>query len=85
MARKGRSSSRMTMPRTALAELAASAPRRHAFATLMLEDGEELAVVSKALGHSNLCTTADVYAHYTPAMRDRTAARMDAILARRSG
>jgi integrase len=38
-----------------------------------------------ALGHSNLSTTADVYAHYTPAMRDRTAARMDAILARRSG
>jgi integrase len=51
----------------------------------MIEDGEELAVVSKALGHSNLSTTADVHAHYTPAMRDRTALRMDAILARRSG
>ena len=55
---------------------------RHAFATMMLEDGEDLAVISKALGHSNLSTTADVYAHLTPAMLERTAARMDAVLAR---
>jgi integrase len=55
---------------------------RHAFATMMLEDGEDLAVISKALGHSNLSTTADVYAHLTPAMLDRTAARVDAVLAR---
>jgi integrase len=55
---------------------------RHAFATMMLEDGEDLAVISKALGHSNLSTTADVYAHLTPAMLERTAARMDAVLTR---
>ena len=58
---------------------------RHCFATLMLEDGEELAVVSKALGHSQLATTAGVYAHLTPAMLDRTAARMDRILTSRTG
>jgi hypothetical protein len=58
---------------------------RHAYATLMLEDGEELATVSRSLGHSNLSTTADVYGHVTPAMRERSAARMDAILTRRSG
>jgi integrase len=56
---------------------------RHAYATLMLEDGEELAVISRSLGHANLSTTADVYAHLTPAMLERSAARMDAILAPR--
>ena len=39
---------------------------RHCYATLMLEDGEDLAVVSRTLGHSQLATTADVYAHLTP-------------------
>ena len=29
----------------------------------MLEDGEELAVVSRTLGHSQIATTADVYPH----------------------
>ena len=56
---------------------------RHAYATLMLEDGEGLAVISRLLGHANLSTTADVYAHLTPAMLERSAARMDGILGRR--
>lgn len=55
---------------------------RHAFATLMLEAGEELVVVSRALGHSNLATTADVYSHVTPAMQEHSATRMDGILTR---
>ncbi|MEW5989728.1 MAG: site-specific integrase [Chloroflexota bacterium] len=55
---------------------------RHAYATLMLEAGEELAIVSRTLGHADLSTTADVYAHLTPAMLDRSAARMDGILGR---
>ena len=50
----------------------------------MLEDGEDLAVVSRSLGHSNLSTTADTYAHITPAMQARSAARMDRILAKTS-
>jgi len=53
---------------------------RHAYATLMIEDGEELAVILKTLGHSNISTTADVYAHLTPAMLERSANRMDGIL-----
>jgi integrase len=57
---------------------------RHAYATLMLEAGEELAIVSRTLGHADLSTTADVYAHLTPAMLDRSAARMDGILARKA-
>ena len=57
---------------------------RHATATLLLEAGEELAVVSKILGHSNVGTTANIYGHLTPAMSQRVADRMDTIL-RRSG
>jgi integrase len=53
---------------------------RHAFATLMVESGEDLGVVSRILGHADFATTADVYAHLTPAMLERTAERMDSIL-----
>lgn len=53
---------------------------RHAYATLLLEDGEELAVISRTLGHATISTTANVYAHLTPAMQERTAARMDGVL-----
>jgi integrase len=56
---------------------------RHAYATLMLEDGEELGVISRTLGHSQIATTADVYAHLTPAMLARTADRMNGVLLRR--
>jgi integrase len=56
---------------------------RHAFATLQIENGEELGVVSRILGHSQIATTADVYAHLTPAMLERSANRMDGILKRR--
>lgn len=45
-----------------------------------LEAGEDLAVVSRALGHTSVATTADVYGHWTPAMADRLAARMEAVL-----
>ena len=53
---------------------------RHAFATLALEAGEVLGVVSRILGHSTLSTTMDIYGHLTPAMLDRAAERMDAVL-----
>lgn len=53
---------------------------RHACATLLLEHGEELGVVSRILGHADFATTANVYAHLTPAMLQRSADRMDAIL-----
>jgi site-specific recombinase XerD len=56
---------------------------RHGYATLMLEAGEELAIVSRTLGHADLSTTADVYSHLTPTMLERSAARMDSILGRR--
>ena len=39
--------------------------------------------MSRILGHSALSTTAEVYAHLTPAMLDCSAERMDAILGRK--
>jgi site-specific recombinase XerD len=48
----------------------------------MLEDGEDLDMVSRILGHSNLSTTSDVYSHLTQARQQRAADRMDAILKR---
>lgn len=53
---------------------------RHTFATLALEAGEDPATVSRALGHTSVATTADVYMHVTPAMREGLARRMDAVL-----
>lgn len=57
---------------------------RHACATLRLEQGEELAVVSRILGHASITTTANVYGHLTDAMLGRAAERTDVILGRRS-
>ena len=41
----------------------------------------ELVNFSKALGHSNLSTTADIYAHLTPKSQRRMAETMDRVLA----
>jgi integrase len=53
---------------------------RHTTATFMLEAGEELGIVSRILGHSDISTTADVYAHLTRKMLGRAAARMEDVL-----
>jgi integrase len=53
---------------------------RHAFATLQIEAGAGLFEISRALGHKDITTTADVYAHLTDAMAQQTADRMTAIL-----
>ena len=57
---------------------------RHAHATLLIEGGVELAIVSRALGHSDLSTTADVYGSWTRDMAGRVASRMDDVLRRTS-
>ncbi|MFN2418872.1 MAG: tyrosine-type recombinase/integrase [Candidatus Limnocylindria bacterium] len=53
---------------------------RHTFATLALEAGEGLDAVSRALGHTSVATTADIYGHWTPVMQERLARRMDVVL-----
>lgn len=55
---------------------------RQAFATLLIEACEDLGVVSRILGHADFATTADVYAHLTPVMLERSAQRISAVLAR---
>jgi len=37
--------------------------QRHAFTALLLDAGEEIAVISKMLGHADYSTTVDVYSH----------------------
>ena len=39
-----------------------------------------MGVLSRILGYSDIATTADVYAHLTPAGSQRAADRLDAIL-----
>jgi integrase len=54
---------------------------RHSWASNLLEAGENIATVSKALGHANVYITLKVYAHAIPKARhgvsDRMAALMD--------
>ena len=57
---------------------------RHACATPRLEHGEDLAIVSRILGHASITTTANVYGHLTEAMLGKAAERTDVILGRRA-
>ena len=53
---------------------------RHSYASLLLEAGIELKVISGALGHSSVAITADLYAHLTPVLAEDAAARLEALL-----
>ena len=64
------------LPRVRLHDL------RHIAATLALMQGVPPKVVSDMLGHSTVGLTLDTYSHLLPAMDQRAAAAMDAIVAR---
>ncbi len=53
---------------------------RHSFASMALEAGVDLKTVSTMLGHSTISTTADVYAHVSPALMRSAADRLDKTL-----
>lgn len=53
---------------------------RHTFATLSLQNGDDLKTVSEALGHTNIGTTANIYAHVTEKMRRESADRMEMLI-----
>jgi integrase len=50
---------------------------RHAFATLLFDEGEELGSIAAALGHTSVDTTKRVYAHLLPKRARATASRID--------
>jgi len=56
---------------------------RHAFATLLFNEGEELGAIAAALGHTSVDTTKRVYAHLLPKRARATASRIDTALGRR--
>ena len=45
----------------------------------LLEQGEDLAAVSRILGHASITSTANVYGHLTDAMLGKAADRTDTI------
>ncbi|MDP9330506.1 MAG: tyrosine-type recombinase/integrase [Actinomycetota bacterium] len=53
---------------------------RHSYATLALEGGVRLDVVSHQLGHANVATTANIYAHVSPAAAAEAAEKIAAIM-----
>jgi integrase len=56
---------------------------RHTHATLLLEAGIDITVVSKRLGHASVKTTADLYVHVTERLQNAAAERFSAYLAAR--
>ena len=53
----------------------------HTAATLMLEQGVPLKVISEILGHSSIQVTSDIYTEVVDALKADAAARMDGIFA----
>jgi integrase len=58
---------------------------RHTHATLMLQAGEAVKVVSERLGHASVMITLGTYAHVMPGMQAGAAARFGALLSGESG
>jgi integrase len=57
---------------------------RHSAATIALAAGVSPKVVSEQLGHASTAFTLDTYAHVLPHMQDEAAARVEAMLFRRT-
>ncbi len=54
---------------------------RHSFATISLENGDDIKTVSENLGHATVAFTLDVYGHVTEKMRKDSADRMQKYIA----
>jgi integrase len=53
---------------------------RHTMATLLLQAGQPVHVVSERLGHTQVTMTLQVYAHVLPDMQHDAAAKLGALL-----
>jgi integrase len=56
---------------------------RHTHATLLLRAGISPKVISERLGHANITTTLNIYAHVTPGMQRQAVESLDRILEKR--
>ena len=54
---------------------------RHTYATLSLQNGDDIKTVSSNLGHATTAFTMDVYGHVTETMRSDSASRMEKYIA----
>ncbi len=53
---------------------------RHTFATLSLQNGDDIKTVSENLGHATVAFTLDTYGHVTERMKQESASRMQAFI-----
>lgn len=53
---------------------------RHSFATISLQNGDDIKTVSENLGHATVAFTLDVYGHVTEKMKKDSADRMQAFI-----
>jgi integrase len=53
---------------------------RHTFASMMIEDGEDIRNVQELLGHAVLSTTADIYSHVAERAKKKAMNRMQDLL-----
>ena len=53
---------------------------RHSHATALIESGVSMKAVQDRLGHSNISTTMDIYAHCTTKMQQDTGDKVDELL-----
>jgi len=53
---------------------------RHTFATMLIEDGEDMRNVQEMLGHAKMSTTADIYSHVIERTKKKVTDRMAGLL-----
>lgn len=53
---------------------------RHTFASMLIEDGEDIRNVQEMLGHSMMSTTADIYSHVIEKTKKKVMTRMQGLL-----
>lgn len=58
---------------------------RHCHATMLLEAGENIKVISERLGHSGVGITMDIYCQSLPTMQEAAAGRLESILFDKAG
>ena len=53
---------------------------RHAHATLMLQQGVSVKIISERLGHSGVAITLDTYSHVLPGMQEAAVKKFDEVM-----